>query len=765
MQILGKSCEYSNVMSSHLNVSTPVEANSKLKQLTLEELFGNTPLSNISNSPKSPSSSQRRKCVQSSNNRSAVSSPSNTPLCGGISLTTGLPCRRLVTSDNFCFHHRSQRLGLNGNLFGMPTTPRNGILDLSETVQLTEARDLVDIDDEASVKSVTREQNSPIPSLLLDESDNEFKEVETLVNQLNEISIAKVETLYDDKSQRRDRVHDRDIKATSSSTSKTEMQSTDSLIVPTLPTKIEHKPLKINMTQSSKRGSSLVPSKENSNTPSVSSPIFSKTFPSTPSETTHQKAKTPTPFKTNFTDNMFRTPPTPTTNVMNQEVSPHSPRLLPEIYDNKQQEIGCSDPSGQSFKSDSQKENVLLSPKIGNEHLKSRETSRQLLQSENSELPDGEYKRESNSVQRSSEHPEEDKYFEIWHDFSAPSNTSESSLPSESELEESWVTQSKKTEIESTSLSKSFTNKKSIGVEESLSNPNESSLLTTTCARVQIDFENQKIFTAPSDSSSFKKSPGSIRCQGCNSKTGNQCARSIKITNETANLVEWHCFQHRVENANLESSLIMESLAFVPGQSKIVWLRFEDWVKKNLKPETKKMLVEEMKKPISDGDEPGFIYAYQLVDGPSGHHDPNYNLYKVGRATNVQRRLYQWLRQCGYEPTVIEYFPNVTLPSSCSHHGSFTLNVEDDQDDNGLQPELINAFINGPKCKYTHRAERLIHIELGDKYHANMPKCEGCGNYHREWFKLPASDLDDWDELRRVIVHWLTYIEKTYGVG
>ncbi|CAG8447873.1 3060_t:CDS:2 [Ambispora gerdemannii] len=229
------------------------------------------------------------------------------------------------------------------------------------------------------------------------------------------------------------------------------------------------------------------------------------------------------------------------------------------------------------------------------------------------------------------------------------------------------------------------------------------------------------------DDTSFRQSPGSVRCQGRSLRTGKLCTRSIKVIKDEDNTKIWYCHQHRVEIEKNQPSI--ESLTFVP-----------DWIDSNLKEETKKMLLEEMSKPISSKDESGYIYAYELIDGPLSKNFDS-RLYKVGRATNVHRRLYQWNRQCGYEPSVIEYFP-----------------------ENKELGQLITVPVT--KCKYTHRAERLIHIELGDKFHTILPKCPGCGNQHREFFKVPILNSDDgWDKIRRGIIHWLTYIEKIYGVG
>ncbi len=73
-------------------------------------------------------------------------------------------------------------------------------------------------------------------------------------------------------------------------------------------------------------------------------------------------------------------------------------------------------------------------------------------------------------------------------------------------------------------------------------------------------------------------------------------------------------------------------------------------------------------------------------------------------------------------------------------------------------------------CKYIHRAERLIHIELKSKFNADTEKCKNCGSIHQEWFKVANLDssniikgMHGWDEISKIIVHWISYIEKVYG--
>jgi hypothetical protein len=109
-------------------------------------------------------------------------------------------------------------------------------------------------------------------------------------------------------------------------------------------------------------------------------------------------------------------------------------------------------------------------------------------------------------------------------------------------------------------------------------------------------------------------------------------------------------------------------------------------------------------------------------------------LLKIGRATNVQRRLNEWQRQCGYNLSLIRYYPYI--PSSSP----------------GGEVER--------KVPHSHKVERLVHIELIGRglRVADREKCEACGREHREWFEVEASrsavaDVDDvvrrwsdWDE-------------------
>lgn len=122
-----------------------------------------------------------------------------------------------------------------------------------------------------------------------------------------------------------------------------------------------------------------------------------------------------------------------------------------------------------------------------------------------------------------------------------------------------------------------------------------------------------------------------------------------------------------------------------------------------------------------------------------------YTLYKVGRTRNVYKRLYEWDKQCKNRPELIETFPKLE---------SF----------NKLNNEFIKDQSEINKCKYVSRAERLIHIELNSRFKADTKKCNNCGRIHQEWFKVPNLNTNDgWNEIRQIIVHWISYIDKVYN--
>ncbi|KAH9995946.1 meiotically up-regulated gene 113-domain-containing protein [Xylariaceae sp. FL0662B] len=190
-------------------------------------------------------------------------------------------------------------------------------------------------------------------------------------------------------------------------------------------------------------------------------------------------------------------------------------------------------------------------------------------------------------------------------------------------------------------------------------------------------------------------------------------------------------------------------------------------------PQTASQLMAELAKPISPQDEPGYIYIFWLTPesqpsappveaarsllSPPARSDMRQRrtsdvvesfanktkkagsskktmLLKVGRASNVQRRLNEWTRQCGYDLSLIRYYPYIS----------------------SSQPSTPR------KMPHSHKVERLIHIELAGAGLRVSDKgtCDACGKAHREWFEVDASRngismidevvrrWSDWDESR-----------------
>lgn len=205
-------------------------------------------------------------------------------------------------------------------------------------------------------------------------------------------------------------------------------------------------------------------------------------------------------------------------------------------------------------------------------------------------------------------------------------------------------------------------------------------------------------------------------------------------------------------------------------------------IPKTLNPQTASALLSELAKPISGLDPEGYIYMFWLTDAASATppssqiassllsspqtrpnpmvrrtsdflqnfstspsseaNDRKTILLKIGRASNVHRRLNEWTRQCNYNLSLIRYYPYIPSlsPLSCPS----TLAATDPP-----TPPLTPR-----KVPHAHRVERLIHIELAEK---RVKKgCEACGKEHREWFEVEASreGIKGVDEVVRRWVWW-----------
>ena len=199
------------------------------------------------------------------------------------------------------------------------------------------------------------------------------------------------------------------------------------------------------------------------------------------------------------------------------------------------------------------------------------------------------------------------------------------------------------------------------------------------------------------------------------------------------------------------------------------------FIPSTLAPQTTSILLAELAKPVSPHDEDGYIYMFWLTDAaamtpdartassilsdqlpstPNGRRKSDVLqayvaqsgvngkkpksatiLLKIGRASNVQRRMNEWTRQCGYNLSLVRFYPYV--PTSSRPNTSTTPTTPAPQ-----------------KVPHAHKVERLIHLELADQ--RVKRSCDSCGKEHREWFEVSTSreGLRNVDDLIKRWVEW-----------
>lgn len=201
----------------------------------------------------------------------------------------------------------------------------------------------------------------------------------------------------------------------------------------------------------------------------------------------------------------------------------------------------------------------------------------------------------------------------------------------------------------------------------------------------------------------------------------------------------------------------------------------------SLSPQTTSLLLAELAKPISPHDEEGFIYIFWLTPSetptptaeatsslltpstrptPSGRRTSELVreyaphsmrstgkttvLLKIGRASNVQRRMNEWSRQCNHNLSLIRYYPYPA--SSPASQQSSPINAP--------KSSKIPTVATPLKVPNAHKVERLIHLELADM--RVRRSCSACGKEHREWFEVDG-DREAICEVDAVVKRWVTW--------
>lgn len=238
------------------------------------------------------------------------------------------------------------------------------------------------------------------------------------------------------------------------------------------------------------------------------------------------------------------------------------------------------------------------------------------------------------------------------------------------------------------------------------------------------------------------------------------------------------------------------------------------WIPSSHSPETTSLLLAELAKPISTADEEGYIYMFWVTpqsastEGnaqrpvrreiasfllpptpPSKNNTtlrpsaqprsvsdalraardlnvltsnptpttPGTIRLKIGRTSNVHRRLNEWTRQCSHDLTLIRYYPYT--PSTPMSASPARTPPARGRHSNSQAQIFEPLLLPGRKVPHVHRVERLIHLELAGLRAQDLGRCAGCGNEHREWFEVEAAK----EALRRVdecVRRWVSWGES-----
>ncbi|KAK3846566.1 MAG: meiotically up-regulated gene 113-domain-containing protein [Linnemannia gamsii] len=261
--------------------------------------------------------------------------------------------------------------------------------------------------------------------------------------------------------------------------------------------------------------------------------------------------------------------------------------------------------------------------------------------------------------------------------------------------------------------------------------------------------KNINDLSVKADDDSDDESPN--QCHGFNT-SGHRCKRKVKLDRPQEKGEVLMCHDHEVNEED-------EVVVHIEGKGGVLlqWLDVSVWVNPNLPDYVQNKLRKAMERPVSETDKPGYIYVYQLLETRS---TDTHTLFKVGRTDNVHRRMNEWSDKCGSPPILLEVFPE---------QGALAPKDDNDLAENSKAED--DTVITGLRCRYAHRVERLIHIEL-KPFHDKHHTCP-CKTKHMEWFMIPNQPglsekqqlKQAWVQVRRVIVHWMNYMERVYGPG
>ena len=133
-------------------------------------------------------------------------------------------------------------------------------------------------------------------------------------------------------------------------------------------------------------------------------------------------------------------------------------------------------------------------------------------------------------------------------------------------------------------------------------------------------------------------------------------------------------------------------------------------------------------------------------------------LLKIGRTSNVQRRMNEWRDKCRVNVSVIRTYPCDPSPITTSSRSPSRSPSPFSSPSRSPSPSPPRAIPH--KVPHPKRVERLIHIELADQRVDRV--CEGCSTKHREWFEIKGT-REGLRAVDAVIKRWVGWALDKYS--
>ena len=212
------------------------------------------------------------------------------------------------------------------------------------------------------------------------------------------------------------------------------------------------------------------------------------------------------------------------------------------------------------------------------------------------------------------------------------------------------------------------------------------------------------------------------------------------------NLDEAYCYQHIAEAKKVRGFYHTYPSTEGSTENRVLF-KYDDWLSTpDLSDHTQVLIQSCMSRALTDTDraERGHLYIHELLACSTATHI----CLKVGRSTQVFRRIGEWDSQCrSKQPLLTAIYP-----------------AEQSQD---LLPYKATPTVDG--VQFSRRWEALVHLELAGLGKRLDQVCHDCGKRHREIFMIPRRlDHRDatsqkrpggFDLAEKVIVKWLKFVQ------